>query len=167
MRRKIETVLGTLSIQKSISEDAIRELVEFSQTDPVIARFTSDRQRFATFQAAKNWLSPEKTVYTLSGTKDNLLGIIWFHPMDNPKAPEHHHTFAIRLYGEARGKGLPLKFMEACFADYGKKDVWLVVSHDNDRAISAYLQFGFKRVSSPDEKGKIIMVLTKDRDVKN
>lgn len=158
MRRKIETDLGALSIQKGISEEQIKSLVGFSKRDPTIVRFTGDKERFATVEKAKAWLKDGKTVYTLSDQQGELLGIIWFHPMDNPNAPEDKHTFAIRLYGESRGKGLAKKFMKIAFEDHRKKDVWLTVSHNNLAATSVYLQFGFKKVTEPDEHDKIVMV---------
>ena len=68
-------------------------------------------------------------------------------------------TFAIRIYGSARGLGLSQKFMKTAFADLlqNQKDsqitgFWLETSNENSAAIHIYEKFGFKKNNLIDDK---------------
>ena len=150
--------------KKGISEFQIKQLVKYAQTDPEVIKFTSDPTRFKDIETAKKWLK-NVTVYTLTNDYD-LLGIIWFHVLPLPKREfttivnpsDYPITFAIRLYGQARGKGFSFDFMRRAFDDFGKQNVWIETSVDNFPTIHISQKFGFKQISQPDERGKIIMI---------
>ena len=145
----------------------IDQLVEYSKTDPEVIKFTSDPKRFKDSETAKKWLK-NVSVYTLTDGK-NLMGIAWFHILPIPERKftiklnpnDFSLTYAIRIYGEARGKGLGVKFMKDAFDDYKPKNLWGQISSENIPSIKLAEKFGFKKVSEPDQRGKIIMVLHK------
>ena len=153
-------------IQSGISKSQIRQLINFSHTDPEIQKFTSDKIRFADKSAFDQWFAKDRIVYTLTDKKKNLLGIIWFGQKDPPSEDiKANFTFAIRLYGSARGQGLSGKFMKLTFDDLLQKQLnpkitgfWLETAADNLAAIHTYKKFGFKSVSILD--GKNIMIFS-------
>jgi ribosomal protein S18 acetylase RimI-like enzyme len=76
-------------------------------------------------------------------------------------------TFGIRIYGEARGKGLSTNFMNEAinrfkdsqvYGEISKKGLWLETKADNLSAIKLYSKFGFKVVSKANNFGEIVMV---------
>ena len=70
---------------------------------------------------------------------------------------EFDTTAAIRLYGEARGKGLSRWFLDVALKRYGDANYWLRTSSDNVSAIKTYEGLGFKIASAPDDENKIIL----------
>ena len=165
-------------VKKDLTQKQVRELVLYSKNDPEIIRFTSDSERFATSEKVKLWVNLGRVVYSLTDNKGNLHGIIWFGVKKIPlsrtmglSTKDYKVTFAIRLYGEARGRGLAEFFMRKCFQDYlrsrsykklGKPKFWLKVSLDNIPAIKTYRKFGFRKTTKPDKAGKIIMATQGD-----
>ena len=151
--------------KKSITGSQIDQLVKYSQTDPIIIKFTSDPIRFKDKTSATEWLGKKVSVYTLSDKDGNLIGITWFHKKPLPirdfttnlNSNDYPLTFAIRIYGKARGKGLSFNFMKQSFDDLNLETVWIETSFDNIPTIKLAEKFGFKKVSDPDPRGKIIM----------
>lgn len=152
-------------VHEGILDCQIDQLIEYSQTDSEIRKFTSDTLRFADKKSFQHWQQQGRIIYTLSDSQKNLLGIVWFGqkkaPIDDIKA---NFTFAIRIYGSARGQGLAQEFMKITFDDFLKnKDktlptgFWLETSIDNLSAIHTYQKFGFYSVARKD--GKNVMVL--------
>jgi RimJ/RimL family protein N-acetyltransferase len=157
--------LGTdIFIQQGIIDCQIDQLIEYSHTDPDIKKFTSDPIRFKDRSSFSEWLNQGRIIYTLIDQNNNLLGIIWFGQKDPPIKLAANFTFAIRLYGPARGVGLSQIFMKTVFADLSKNKpkseitgFWLETSVENSAAIHTYEKFGFKKIS--ECKDKVIMVL--------
>jgi len=154
-------------VHQGILDCQIDQLIEYSQTDPDIQKFTSDKTRFADKNSFTKWQQQGRIIYTLGDSQKNLLGIIWFGQkeplLENIKA---NFTFAIRIYGPARGQGLSQEFMKITFSDLQTNPqnsqitgFWLETSRDNLAAIHSYQKFGFKTISSPNKNNKIIMVL--------
>lgn len=151
--------------RKGITDAQINQLISISKSDPTIQKFTSDPIRFKDKKSAKQWLE-NVTTHTLTDTDDNLIGITWLHKKPLPKREfttkfnrsDFHITFAIRIYGEARGKGHSFDFMKKSFEDFNPGNVWIETSFDNIPTIKLAKKFGFKQVSNPNENGKIIMV---------
>ncbi len=154
--------------KKGITDPQIDQLVEYSKTDPTIIKFTSDPIRFKDKITANQWLA-NVVIYTLSDQDGNLVGITWFDPKALPKREftvkinpaDFPLTFAIRIYGEARGKGQSTDFMKKSFEDYKPGNVWIETSFDNIPTQKLAEKFGFKQVSDPDQRGKIIMIITR------
>lgn len=146
---------------KGITEAQIKQLIEFATSDPEVIRFTSDPERFKDRAAFDLWKQTRADIYTLSDNNGDLLGIIWFEKKPLESMLDMNTTFAIRVYGDARGKGLAYSFMEQAFRDYGAKKVWLRTSADNPSAINLYTKFGFRIVSKPDSNNKIVMLYEK------
>ena len=151
-------------IQQGILDCQIDQLIEYSSTDSNVKKFTSDPQRFANKETFFQWQQQGRIIYTLTDDYKNLLGIIWFGQKDPPIKVKANFTFAIRIYGSARGQGLSQEFMKIVFADLLKnqKDshitgFWLETSVENTAAIHVYQKFGFKTVEQQDNH--LIMVL--------
>lgn len=75
-------------------------------------------------------------------------------------------TFAIRLYENARGKGLSKNFIKKAWEKYSQtqeylenpaKGIWLETNIYNFSAINSYKKIGFRLVSKPKKDGKVIM----------
>jgi ribosomal protein S18 acetylase RimI-like enzyme len=151
-------------IQQGIIDCQISQLIENSQTDIEVKKFTSDPIRFKDHQSFSQWLQQGRIIYTLIDKNNNLLGIVWFGQKDPPIKVNANFTFAIRIYGPARGQGLSQIFMKTAFDDLLKNKkkskitgFWLETANENFAAIHTYEKFGFKKVSELD--GKTIMVL--------
>ena len=150
-------------IQQGILDCQIDQLIKYSNTDPEIKKFTSDLIRFKDRPSFNKWLEQGKVIYTLIDKKNNLLGISWFGQKNPPIKLNANFTFAIRIYGLARGQGLSYPFLKTTISDVLKssKDkvagFWLQVSIDNIPAINTYKKIGFKKIDTIEDK--VIMVL--------
>lgn len=168
----------TFSIQLGITENQIDQLIKFASSDTKLRQFTSDPKRFSDRNEYDKWKSGGRTIYTLVDNQQNLSGIIWFGKkephiskrdiLENFDPNKLGITFAIRTYGETRGKGIGRHFMEETFKHFQslpetqaleKQGMWLETSVDNIPAVRLYQKFGFRTVTTPDEAGKIIMIL--------
>ena len=156
-------------IHQGILDGQIEQLIEYSQNDSGVKKFTSDALRFANRKSFHNWQEKGRIIYTLSDSQKNLLGIIWFGQKEAPlKDIKANFTFAIRIYASARGRGLSSEFMEIVFKDLFKNQteskitgLWLQVSSDNLAAVHSYQKAGFKTAANLGYDNKIIMVLKK------
>jgi len=146
-------------IKQGISDCQIHQLIEYSNTDSEIKKFTSDTIRFKDLPSFKKWLIQGRIIYTLSDINHNLLGIIWFGQKKPPIDIDANFTLAIRIYGLARGLGLSFKFMKTVFTDLLQNQkysqitgFWLETSSKNFAAIHTYEKFGFKKISLIDDR---------------
>lgn len=166
-------ILHTLHISLGISKKQIRQLITFANTDQEVVRQTSDPKRFANLEAYEQWRKKGRTVYTLTNEKEDLLGILWIGEESLPDEQFiksfdqtlYGVTFAIRLYGQARGKGLTQTFMKQAFTDFQTTNptehpgIWLETSESNTPAVKSYTKFGFEQAAGADEHGRILMIL--------
>lgn len=158
-------------VKKGLSEKQIDQLINYAATDEGL-KYTSDPKRFKDRESFEEFSKEILSYYTLVDSEDNLLGIIWFHDLDlylnreNPSA--YGISFAIRLYGEARGKGLALPFTEEVMADFKESEeyknhphpkIWLSVSPENESAVALYKKLGFKDLETNKKYNKLLMVL--------
>lgn len=140
-------------VQQGILDCQIDQLINFSNSDPEIKKFTSDQIRFHDLTSFKKWLEQGRIIYTLTDQKHNLLGIIWFGQKEPPLKCSANFTFALRIYSQARGKGLSQNFMKLSFQDLLKNQkkhqisgFWLATAKNNYAAIHVYEKFGFKSI---------------------
>lgn len=163
--------LSPYIIKKGLSEKQISELIEYANTDEGL-KFTSDPKRFKNRESFDNFSKDIIEYYALTNESDDLLGIIWFHDLDlylNKENPsEYGISFAIRLYGEARGKGLSQPFTEEVLEDFKESEeykshphnkIWLAVSPENEPAVKLYHKLGFKDLKIDKEHNKLLMIL--------
>lgn len=150
-------------VQQGVMDCQIDQLIDFSRTDSEVKKNTSDPSRFQDRTAFSRWLEQGRIIYTLIDQYQNLLGIIWFGQKDPPIKVSANFTFAIRIYGTARGQGLSQEFMKIAFKDLQKNQkkskitgFWLETSVDNFPAIHTYEKFGFQKIAQ--QQDKIIMV---------
>ena len=157
-----------LQIIEGISEKHIEELIIFSNVDPEIIKNTNDPKRFKDREAFESWISKGKKIYVLTRDAQDLLGIIWFSKkgIEIEGFENHGITFAIRLYGDARGKGLSKSFAKKSieklketdfYKNHDKQGIWLDTFIHNKTAHILYEKLGFKKVG--EKNGRIIMVL--------
>ena len=150
-------------VKKGITDKQINQLIEYSASDESVDKFTSDKERFKNREAFDEWIKGGKEIFTLTNENGDLLGIIWLGLKEIPEADwrekidrdKYRLSFAIRIYGEARGKGLGIDFMKKCIKNRG---IWLATSDDNFAAKALYSKFGFRQVSEASENNKIVMV---------
>lgn len=153
----------------------VDELVQYSNLDPIIARFTSDPKRFGTLTAFREWRQKGRTVYSLSDpSEQSLLGIVWFGEEPLPTgaytveidAFRYRITTAFRLYGSVRGQGLAHAVLKATFDEFfsslayseiPNKGIWGETSTDNISVRRAYQKFGLIPITMPNEFGKILI----------
>ena len=164
------------SISEGLTDKQITQLIEFTNTDPLILANTSDKERFKNRASFEKWFEKKRKIYSLIDNDKNLLGIIWFGIKQIPKeldlenfnASSYSITFSIRLYSTARGKRLSHQFMEKALNLYKQtneylknpeKGMWLVTNSDNKAAIKTYEKIGFKFVCNLEDK-RIFMTLS-------
>ena len=159
-------------IKTELTEEQISQLVAYSNSDPEVIKFTSDPRRFKDRNAFNEWLKKERKFFALTDFHGNLAGIIWYGEQELPQnnllggidPSSYNYTFAIRLYGKARGKRLSGQFMQKTFERLFKihgtdiKGMWLETSADNLPAVRSYSSFGYRQASKPNAEGKIYMV---------
>lgn len=136
-----------MEIKKILSEKNIKQLIKYANNDETVKKNTSDAKRFKDRESFENWFKKGRKIYSLVNENDDLMGISWFGPEGEG------FTFGLRIYGEARGKGLGYGFLKETMDDYMKeeeyqralnKDIWLETSKDNIAAIKIYEKLGFK-----------------------
>jgi GNAT superfamily N-acetyltransferase len=146
--------IGDYELKEGIGEKQINDLIWYSNNDEKILANTGDLERFKDRMTYGEWLKKSRTIYCLvSGEK--LVGIVWFG-----KSGEGF-TLAIRMYGEARGKGLSTGFLKTTIEMYKKtkeyveaenKLIWLETGCSNCPAIKTYQNCGFKEVSRLEDR---------------
>ncbi len=175
---KLTSVSNVYAFNMGLSESLVPQLINYSNTDPFIRRFTSDTSRFRDEQAYLTWRKKDRTIYSLTSEDGaELVGIVWlgrevipylqFELLEQIKPEDYGITTAKRLYGEARGKGIAKDMMRMAYTEYLKTHsqddntgIWSITSTDNERNIRVNESFGFRRVSKPNSNGKILMVVS-------
>lgn len=162
-------------IHDQITHSQIDQIIQYSNSDPEIQKFTSDAKRFQNKASFDSWYAKGKFIYLLVDKNDNVFGLIWFSKKVLPSKKYTQNidpslygiTFAIRLYSQARGKGLSEAFFNQAFGrftsspSYQKienKGLWLETSANNVPGTHLYQKLGFIKVTEPDENNKILMV---------
>lgn len=145
-----------IKFKKGITKKQIDQLIEYSLVDEMVGKFTHDRDRFKDRKSFDEWIKKGRTITVMTNNKGDLLGIFWEGLKEMPLGDKKYNkTFAIRIYGEARGKGLALGFMQRCIKGKG---YWLETNDKNEVAKKLYTKFGFKRVGDVNENGEVVMI---------
>ena len=156
------------TISTSLTQAQIQELVTYSTSDSVLAKWTSDTSRFRSEEATNIWLQTNPEYIVLSDHEGGLLGIAWLQSKPIPEyvklhvdlevGTQYEKTSGIRLYGSARGKGLSKWFYTKLFEQFHSPYIWAQVSDDNTASKRLHEKMGFIQVSKPDDHNKIILV---------
>ena len=156
-----------LFIKEGITNDQIHQLLGYIAHDEAVKAFTRDATRFTNHQVTTEWFQNAYKVFTLTDELSELLGLIWYQAgalpdreyLVNFDYSKYNYTNAIRLYGRARGKGLAQWFLEETYKRIGEPPVWAEISNDNTASIRSHEKMNFRKVTDPNENGKIIMIL--------
>lgn len=152
-----------LNVVPEITDPQINQLIEYTNSDPDIRKFTSDLKRFPDRASFENW-SKDKSLYTLSDGSENLFGFIWFEkkqiPIDESQSidpKEYQITIAVRIYGKIRGKGYFKKFLEKALEDFKDSNkFWVSIAKENIASYKAFKKFGFKEIRNSSDR--ILMI---------
>lgn len=140
------------AIERGWSDDLAERLVEASK-EAQIMRYTPNdaAERFPSPQAAHEWYEQKQPVIYALNRAAALAGVIWYSHRPRPELAADH-TFAIRMYDTARGKGLTVPFMSATEADFRAvahpTAIWLETDMDNSPARNLYRKIGYKVVAA-------------------
>lgn len=178
VQRLEHTACPALRIYQGITDMQVAQLINFTNTDALVQRNTSDVNRFKDLRTYERWRSKGRTVYTLADEGQTLLGIIW---LGNEPLPEKTFLFplnlldftttlAMRIYGDARGKGIAKAFLIPTLRHFicqreGSKNssgIWIETSVDNTPVLRSFSSVGFTQATKQDERKKIIMVASKE-----
>lgn len=152
-----------MKIVKGLSKKNIDQLIVFTNSDNEVQKNTSDLKRFANRELWQKWREKGRKIYAMVDENDDLMGITWFG------AEGEGFTFAIRMYGNARGKGLSENFLRETMDDFMKepeyinaqnKDIWLEISKDNLPAIKIYEKLGFVKIRDGVTMDRVIYCKT-------
>lgn len=148
-----------MEIKHGLSSKCVEQLIDYSNNDEEVKKFTSDAKRFKDIESYQEWLKKGRQIYSLVDEGGNLMGITWFGYEGDG------FTLAIRTYARARHRGYSYDFLRETMNDFMKsetyersesKDWWLETSIDNSSAINLYEKLGFVRAEMGKDEGKII-----------
>jgi ribosomal protein S18 acetylase RimI-like enzyme len=152
-----------LTLYNSWSGTLANDLVVASRQPHIIDEKATPRDashRFPDWESAMDWYEKgQRSVYSLRDEQNQLAGIIWYDVRPRPDLGATH-TFAIRLYDQAVGKGVGPFFIEAAQKDFETKEdnpvIWLETSVENVRAIRLYVKSGYRIFH--EEAGRVTMI---------
>ncbi len=142
-----------------LTEDQARKMVEASTEPEMLERVPEDHERrFPDVEHALRWYKEnDRIVYALGG-RAALAGFAWFTEKPFPRSDiTADHSYAIRLYEEARGKGLGKVVMAATHVDFRRAShyegpTWLSVDDTNTHAKRLYDKFGYTALESVGDR---------------
>lgn len=151
-----------LSVYEGWNEKIARDLVVASHQPHIMRNTPKDSlKRFTDKASADHWYTNKGHIVYCLYRGDAIAGIVWFAD-DERQDINAKHTFAIRLYQNAQGKGLSLPFMKIAHQDFlnkvGPTTIWLETDSDNTVALHLYKKFGYTKIDEKD--GRITMVYT-------
>lgn len=137
------------SIIKGWNGELAEQLVAHSQED-AIKRWTPKdaAERFPSVEAAEAWYGKNEHVIYALGSVAQLAGVMWFTRYDAPEIERgNRFTMAVRMYDNARGRGLTYDFGKAAHLDLEQEysgDVWLETDAVNEVALHVYRRLGYR-----------------------
>lgn len=183
-----ELTLDKLYLRNGISSENIDRLIDYAKSDEAIKLFTSDSRRFYDHASYENWRQNENlNIYSLEDDEGDLAGIIWLGLLKLPDderdyihsidPSDYPFTFGMRMYKHYRGSGIAVRFAKVCFSLFDKSlktdsaldghapltqndtiGIWAECSNDNVPVMSMTKQLGFKPVTKPNLRGKILQL---------
>ncbi len=161
-------------IHPGITQDQVRQLIAITEAEKDPISLDGDEQRFTSLELYKAWKQKNRSIYALTDSLNNegdLYGIFWAGKKTLPDRTDYlesldpnfyQHTYAFRLYGAARGKGLSHPVLSFCMGNYiGNQTLpigaWLEVSGLNQAALRMDQRMGYRVVSGVNEEGRLIM----------
>ena len=156
------------------SPPLIKQLIAYTERDDAVRAYTEDATRFHSFSSFAVWKKKGRTIYALLEKENRLMGIFWIGESAPPTALVKHPasrepmlTCAVRLYAEARGKGLAVEFILACFRAYFTyhplRAIWLKTKTNNIPSIRTYEKLGFGPPTIEAGNNSVIAVLSKEQ----
>lgn len=169
-----EKTQETFYIHSGITSSGVDQLIAFTRAEKNPINLDGDGERFMSLEQYETWRQKGRTIYTLTDSVDkesNLCGIFWAGQKELPQRTDYtesldpkfyQHTYAFRLYGSARGKGLSHAVLSFCMGDYVSRltlpvGAWLEVSGLNPPALRMDQKMGYRVVSGLNDKGRLIM----------
>ncbi len=173
----VEQSQESFYIHSGLTSRHVDSLIAFTriETDPI--KLDGDEYRFMSLEQYETWKQKGRAVYALTDRVDedgNLYGIFWAGQKELPQRTDYteyldpkfyQHTYAFRLYGSARGKGLSHPILTICMDDYVSRlklpvGAWLEVSGVNPAALRMDQKMGYKIVSGLNDQGRLILART-------
>jgi ribosomal protein S18 acetylase RimI-like enzyme len=144
-------------VREGWSDEVAEGLVAGAREDEMRRWVPRDlAERFSDTDAANEWYERNhKRIYALA-QRATLTGVIWYSPNSRPDLGADY-TFAIRMYEQARGRGLARAFMVAAQRDFAAVEryegaIWLETDADNTHARRLYEQSGYTLVSEQSDR---------------
>lgn len=161
-------------IHSGLTPNQVDQLIAFTRAEADLIKLDGDEQRFMSLGQYEVWRQKDRTVYSLTDSADkegNLFGIFWAGQKSLPQRndytefldPEfYRYTYAFRLYGLVRGKGISHTVLTICMDDYlGRLTLpvgfWLEVGGVNPAALRMDQKMGYKVVSGLNDQGRLIL----------
>ena len=174
MRTPTPTRFHHYTLSSHITPAMIKQLIAYTKSDVAVQAYTEDTTRFRSLVSFATWKKKGRTIYALLEKENRLVGVFWIGESAPPAAlakypasREPMLTFAVRLYAEARGKGLAAEFVLIClqtyFADHPLRAIWLKTKKNNVPAIHTYEKLGFGPPSIEAGNNSVIAVLSKEQ----
>lgn len=183
--------VSLIYIANSLSDDLIKQLLDYSKNDEVVRKNSSDGKRFADIESFNKWLKKGRTIYILTdNNQKQLLGFFWFglRPLSKEtiqldekykdlKIANFNITIAYRLYKGLRGKRMFTKTFAQAIKDLVDSDFyknkkeenlgnfWLETGFNNTNSINAMQKLRFNVIGKNPEKNKRAFLICKDENL--
>lgn len=146
----IDRIGQHLLFREGIDENDIQQLLHQSLEDEYILELLpGDWRRFANMETYEQRKAEGRVHYLLRDEERNIRGVTWVKPEARPFFNQQwaSHTFGIRLYEQARGKGLAEQLLGASLSDFMEQQpvsgFWLATATHNP-AQQLYKKCGFE-----------------------
>ncbi|HKY74438.1 MAG TPA: hypothetical protein VJ246_03955 [Patescibacteria group bacterium] len=150
--------------ERNMTDAFLKQLIERTNADEEVQKFTSDMCRFNTEEAYKSWNSRRRSIFILTNAHGVLCGFGWCSQKNIPNHLQPRSnaslTLAIRIYPPFRGKGLSIPFFmymirtlerEKPFGKEHERGYWIRRRLNNEVAEKVYKACGFTELTRDAE----------------